>query len=164
MKSKFLASCILASAFAALPLLAEPVKPSQDEIVKLKPYVVEAKSLANAGFTFIAKFRHHMIWAGIKELIIAEVGPRSEAKKAGLAVGEKILQIRDVKVDGLGIKELRNEFETKAVDGKITLLIQSKDSKETRTIVLQFTDPLPKTEPNQSPEPTSGLRPAAAHL
>jgi S1-C subfamily serine protease len=156
MKPKFLASFILASAFAALPLRAESVKPSQDEIVVLEPYVVEAKSLANAGFAFIAKFRYHMIWAGIKELIIAEVGPRSEAKKAGLAVGEKILQIRDVKVNGLGIRALRKEFETKAVDGKVTLLIQSKDSKETRTVVLQFTEPLPKTEPNQPPETTGG--------
>lgn len=149
MKSRLITSCICVFGFVSLSLRAEPTKPNQDEIVKLEPYVVKAKSLANAGFSFIAKFRYHMIWAGIKELIIVEVGPRSEAKKAGLAVGEKILQIRDVKVEGLGIRELRNEFETKAVDGKVTLLIQSKGSKETRTVVLQFTEPLPKTEPNQ---------------
>jgi len=144
------------SGFVSFPLRADSAKPNEDEIVKLTPYVVEARSLAGAGFKFKARFRHHMIGAGIKELIIVEVGPQSEAKKAGLAVGEKILQIRDVKVDGLGIKQLQNEFEIKAVEGKVTLLIQSKGSNETRTVVLQFTGPLPKKAANSStPTPTA---------
>lgn len=137
-----------------LPLRADSAKPIEEEVVRLAPYVVEARSLADAGFTFKARFRYHMMWSGIKELIIVKVGPQSEAKKAGLSVGEKILQIRDVKVDGLGIDELRNEFETKAVDGKVTLLIQSKGSEETRTVVLQFTDAPRKKTASQSSEPT----------
>jgi len=147
MNSRLLASCLFASGFVSFSQRAESAKPNEDEIVKLTPFVVEARSLANAGFKFKAKFHHHIKGAGIKELIIVEVGPQSEAKKAGLAVGEKILQIRDVKVDGLGLEELRDEFVTKAVDGKITLLIQSKGSDETRTVVLQFPAP-PKKTPN----------------
>ncbi|MEO7597971.1 MAG: PDZ domain-containing protein [Opitutus sp.] len=123
-------------------------KPNEDGIVKLDPYVVETKSLANAGFRFKAKFHHHLKGAGIKELTIVEVGPQSQAKKAGLAVGEKILQIRDVKVEGLAIEELQNEFETTAVDGKVPLLIQARGSDETRTVVLQFSDPLRKKSAN----------------
>ena len=153
MNSRLLASCILVAGFVLLPLHADSAKPHEEEIVKLSPYVIEATSLADAGFKFKARFHNHMISAGIKELIIVEVGPMSEAKKAGLAVGEKILQIGDVKVDGLGIEELGVEFETKSVDGKVTLLIQSKGSDKTRTVVPKITDHSKKS-PNQSSEPT----------
>jgi S1-C subfamily serine protease len=125
--------------FALLSLHAESAKSKQDDIVKLDPYVVEASSLADAGFTIKARFLNHLIGAGIKELVVAKVGPQSEAKKAGLSVGEKILQIRDVKVEGLGLKELQEQFATKAVNGKVTLLVQAKNSEETRTVELQFT-------------------------
>jgi C-terminal processing protease CtpA/Prc len=122
-------------------------------VVNLPPYVIEAKSLADSGFKFKARFRDHMIGAGIRELVIVEVGPQSEAKKAGLAVGDRILQIRDVKVEGLGLKELQDEFATKAVDGKVPLLIQSRGSDETRTVMLKFADLVPKKAVNKSPEP-----------
>ena len=130
------------------PLRALSAKSDKEDVVKLDPYVVETRSLANAGFRFKAKFHHHLQGAGIKELTIVEVGPQSQAKKAGLAVGEKILQIRDVKVEGLGLEELQSQFETKAVDGKVPLLIQSKKSDETRTVVLQFSDPNRKKSAN----------------
>ena len=131
---------------------AEPPKPG-DEVVLMKPYVVEERSLAKAGFGFRATFRHHMIWAGVKELIIVNVGPRSEAKKAGLEVGEKIIQIREVKVDGLGIKALQKEFEKKSENGRIPLIIQAKDSEKTRLVELQFSEPAvqPKTEVPPAP-------------
>ena len=148
MNFRLLASWILVAGFVPFSLRAGTAKPNDDGIVKLTPYVVEATSLANAGFKFKARFRYHLIGAGIKELIIVEVGPQSAAKKAGLAVGEKILQIRDVKVEGLGIKELQEEFETKAVDGKVPLLIESKNSNETRTVVLQLTNLVPKKAHN----------------
>jgi hypothetical protein len=137
---------------ASLAPGAEPLKPS-DEVVLMKPYVVEEKSLANAGFAFKARFRHHMIWAGVKELIIVNVGPRSEAKKAGLEVGEKIIQIRDMKVDGLGIKALQNEFEKKSENGKIPLIIQAKDSEKTRLVELQFSEPAAQPKKDVLPVP-----------
>ncbi len=119
----------------------------------MAPYVVKGKSLAQSGFGFKATFRHHLIWAGIKELMIVNVEPRSAAKKAGLEVGEKILQIRDVKVDGLGIGELKREFERPSANGMIRLTIQAKDSAATRIVELQFSEPsarIPKaSEPNQ---------------
>src|SRR6266540_4196072 len=55
MNSRLLASCILVSGFTLLPVRADSARPNEDETVKLTPYVVEAKSLANAGFTFKAK-------------------------------------------------------------------------------------------------------------
>ena len=131
---------LVAPAFAATPLKAG------DEVVLMKPYVVEERSLAKAGFGFQAKFRHHLIWAGVKELVIVNVGPHSAAKKAGLAVGEKIIQIREVKVDGLSIKALQKEWEKKSVDGKIPLVIQAKDSEQTRTVELQFGEPADRTK------------------
>jgi predicted metalloprotease with PDZ domain len=151
MAPRHLAFCVLVLGFGSLALRADPAKPSEEETIRLKPYVIEEKSLANTGFSFKAKFRHHMLWAGIKELIITQVESRSYAKKAGLEVGEKIIQIRDVKVEGLGLKELQREFETKSVNGKITLLIQAKDSNTTRTVELQFNEPPPqeKKAPNQ---------------
>jgi hypothetical protein len=155
MNSRLLASWILVCVVASLPLRAESEKSDESEIVKLEPYVVEAKSLADAGFTFKARFRHHMIWAGIKELTIVKVGPHSEAKKAGLAVGERILEIRDVKVEGLGLKELQDLFEAKAADGKVTLLVQSRGSEDTRTVVLRFTDALKKAAQPEQPTSTS---------
>jgi len=162
MNSRFVSSCGCVLSFALLSLHAEPAKPKQDDIVKMDPYVVEAKSLADAGFTIKARFLNHLIGAGIKELIIVRVGPQSEAKKAGLAVGEKILQIRDVKVEGLGLKELQDEFAAKAVNGKVTLLVQSKGSDETRTVELQFTKAAMLNSPNQpsaEPKPaTDGAR------
>ena len=130
------------------PLRALSAKSDKEDVVKLDPYVVETRSLANAGFRFKARFHHHLQGAGIKDLTIVEVGPQSQAKKAGLAVGEKILQIRDVKVEGLAIEELQSQFETKAVDGKVPLLIQSRGSDETRTVVLQFSDPSRKKSSN----------------
>ncbi|MEO6002571.1 MAG: PDZ domain-containing protein [Opitutus sp.] len=139
MNTRLVRSSLCVLGLALLPLHAKPAKTKEEEIVKLDPYVVEMKSLADAGFTIKAKFLNHLIGAGIKELIIVKVGPQSDAKKAGLAVGEKILQIRDVKVEGLGIKELQDEFAAKAVDGKVTLLVQSKGSDETRTVELPFT-------------------------
>jgi predicted metalloprotease with PDZ domain len=107
----------------------------------MEPYVVKAKSLAQAGFGFKATFRHHLIWAGIKELTIVIVEPRSAAKKAGLEVGEKIIQIRDVKVEGLGIGELKREFEKPSANGMIPLTIRVKDSDATRVVELQFSEP-----------------------
>jgi S1-C subfamily serine protease len=148
MNFRLLVSCSLVLGFVAVSLHATPAKPDKAEIVKLEPFVVESTSLANAGFRFKARFHHHLIEAGIRELVIVEVGPQSEAKKAGLAVGEKILQIRDVKVEGLGLEELQNEFQTKAEDGKVPLLIQSKGSDETRTVVLQFKHSPPKKASN----------------
>ena len=139
MNTRLFRSCVCVLGLALLPLHAKPAKTKEDEIVKLDPYVVEMKSLADAGFTIKAKFLNHLIGAGIKELVIVKVGPQSDAKKAGLAVGEKILQIRDVKVEGLGIKELQDEFAAKAADGKVILLIQSKGSEETRTVELKLT-------------------------
>jgi predicted metalloprotease with PDZ domain len=144
-----------------LPFACHAKSESQDEPVKLAPFVIKAKSLKDAGFGFKAKFRHHMIWAGIKELVIFEVGPRSDAQKAGLEVGEKIIQIRDVKVDGLGIKELQKQFEMPSETGKVLLLIQAKDSGKTRTVELQFHE-APSTEPNQALVPTpASVTPAA---
>lgn len=140
MKSRFLVVFVLVSGCVSLPLDAASAKPDKEDVVKLDPYVVETRSLANAGFRFKAKFRPHFIGEGIKELIIVEVGPQSQAKKAGLAVGERILQIRDVKVEGLGLEELQNEFRTQSADGKVPLLVQAKGSSETRTVVLQFPD------------------------
>ncbi len=155
MNSRLLVFCILATYFVSFPLRANSAKSNEDEIVKLPPYVVETKTLANAGFTLKAKFR--LIGTGIKELVIVEVGPRSEAKKAGLSIGEKILQIRDVKVEGLGLEELQKEFEAEAVDGKVPLLIQAKGSNKTRTVVLQFTDHAQKvpTQASSEPKPTA---------
>ena len=138
METRLFVSLIFISGLAALPLSAASDKGEKDDIVKMDPYVVETRSLANAGFRFKAKLHHHLDGAGIKELTIVEVGPQSQAKKAGLAVGEKILQIRDVKVEGLDLQELQHQFETKAVDGKVPLLIQAKGSQATRTVVLQF--------------------------
>jgi predicted metalloprotease with PDZ domain len=139
MNTRLIRSCVCLFAVASLSLHAEQAKPKQDDVVKLDPFVVEASSLADAGFTIKARFLNHLIGAGIKELVIVKVGPQSEAKKAGLSVGEKILQIRDVKVEGLGLKELQEQFATKAVKGKVTLLVQAKNSGETRTVELQFT-------------------------
>jgi len=44
----------------SLALGAEIPKPS-DEVVMMKPYVVEERSLAKAGFGFKATFRHHRV-------------------------------------------------------------------------------------------------------
>jgi predicted metalloprotease with PDZ domain len=148
-------------AFVSSAFGADSGKPSENEVVKLQPCVVKAKSLKDAGFGFKAKFRHHMIWAGIKELVIFEVGPRSDAKMAGLEVGEKIIQIRDVKVDGLGIKELLKQFEMPSETGKVLLLIQAKDSGKTRTVELQFHE-APNTEPNEALVSTPASIPPAA--
>src|SRR3954470_18795086 len=98
MNPRLISFCLCVFGFALLSLRAESAKPKQDDIVKLDPYVVEASSLADAGFTIKARFLNHLIGAGIKELVIVKVGPQAEAKKAFLSVGEKILQIRDVKV------------------------------------------------------------------
>ena len=152
MNPKFPLLLALQVSIGSLAFGAEPPKPS-DEVVLMKPYVVEEKSLAKAGFGFKATFRHHMIWAGVKELIIVNVGPRSAAKKAGLEVGEKIIQIREVKVDGLGIKALQKEFEKKSENGKIPLIIQSKDSEKTRLVELQFGDPAAQPKQEVSPAP-----------
>jgi C-terminal processing protease CtpA/Prc len=140
-------------AFVSSAFGADSEKPSESDVVKLQPCVVKAKSLKDAGFGFKAKFRHHMIWAGIKELVIFEVGPRSDAKIAGLEVGEKIIQVRDVKVDGLSIKELKKQFEMPSETGKVLLVIQAKDSAKTRTVELQFHE-APNTERNQPIAPT----------
>ena len=138
MISKLLVAGVMVYGFVSLPLRAGSAKAQDDKVVTLPPYVIEAKSLADAGFKFKARFHNHMIGAGITELIIVEVGPQSEAKKAGLAVGDRILQIRDVKVEGLGLAELQHEFASKAVDGKVSLLIQSKGSDETHRVTLKF--------------------------
>jgi hypothetical protein len=153
MNSRLVISGLCILALASLPLQAKPAKPKDEEVVKLDPYVVEVRSLADAGFTIKAKFLNHLIGAGIKELIIVKVGPQSDAKKAGLSVGERILQIRDVKVEGLGIKELQEEFAAKAEDGKVTLLIQSKGSEETRTVELKLTKSAAVAPPNPPSEP-----------
>ena len=153
MNHKISLLCITMIAFVSSAFGAGSEKPSESEVVKLQPCVVKAKSLKDAGFGFKAKFRHHMIWAGIKELVIFEVGPRSDAKIAGLEVGEKIIQVRDVKVDGLSIKELQKQFEMPSETGKILLVIQAKDSKKARTVELQFHE-APNTEPNQPVVPT----------
>ena len=144
MNSRVLVAAILVSLFGSFPLRADSDKTKEDEVVVLPPFAVKGHSLADFRFKFKARFRDHMIGAGIKDLIIVEVGPQSEAKKAGLAVGDRILQIRDVKVEGLGLKELQNEFATKAVDGKVPLLIQSKGSDETRTVILKYDQGGPK--------------------
>jgi len=144
MNYRVLLAAILVSVFGSFPLCADSAKTKEDEVVVLPPFDVKAQSLADTRFRFKARFRDHMIGAGIKELIIVEVGPQSEAKKAGLAVGDRILQIQDVKVEGLGLKELQNEFATKAVDGKVSLLIQSKGSDETRTVILKYDQLVPK--------------------
>jgi S1-C subfamily serine protease len=155
MNSRLIRSCVCVFASALLSFGAESAKPKSDDIVKLDPYVVEASSLADAGFSIKARFLNHLTGGGIKELIIVKVGPQSEAKKAGLAVGEKILQIRDVKVEGLNLKELQDEFAAKAVNGKVTLLVQSRNSEETRTVELQFTKASPLKEATPpSPEPS----------
>jgi predicted metalloprotease with PDZ domain len=148
MNPKIAVLCMSIVCFLSLARGADPAEPSESKVVKMEPYVVRAKSLAQAGFAFKAKFRHHMIWAGIKELIIVTVEPRSAAKKAGLEVGEKIIQIRDAKVDGMGIRELIREFEKPSANGMISLTIQSKDSGATRVMQLQFHDPS-----SQTPEP-----------
>lgn len=154
MNSRFIRSCVCVFGSALLSLRAEPAKPKQEDIVKLDPYVIEATSLADAGFTIKARFLNHLIGAGIKELVIVKVGPQSEAKKAGLSVGEKIIQIRDVKVEGLGLKELQEQFATKAVKGKVTLLVQARNSDETRTVELQFSKAPAVKEPTEpSPAP-----------
>ncbi len=150
-KSAFLAIAMVA--FVSFAFGANRQKPNEAEVVKLQPCVVMAKSLANADFSFVAKFRYHLIWAGIKELVIIRVGKNSDAKKAGLAVGEKIIQIREVKVEGMGLKELQREFEMKTETGKVQLVIQAKDSTKTRIVELQFGEPaIP--EPNQPITPT----------
>jgi C-terminal processing protease CtpA/Prc len=141
----------------AAPLLEAKHAPKTDEeeVVKMDPVVVEASSLASAGFKFKARFRHNLVGTGIRELVIVEVGPQSAAKRAGLSVGEKILQIRDVKVEGLGLKELQEEFASKAVNGKVTLLIEAKGSTETRTVDLQFSNPHTAPEPSKAAPPSS---------
>lgn len=155
MKSRLALFCLCILGTACVPLCAKPAKTEDNEVVKMDPVVVEASSLSDAGFKFKAKFRPHFIGTGIRELVVVEVGPQSTAKKAGLAVGDRILQIRDVKVEGLGIQELQHEFETKAVDGKVTLLVKSKGSTEPRNVELQFTksplsnDPKPSSEANR---------------
>jgi C-terminal processing protease CtpA/Prc len=153
MNPRIPALCVFIVCLASLSLDADPAKPSEREVVKMEPFVVKGKSFAQSGFGFKATFRHHLIWAGIKELIIVTVEPRSAAKKAGLEVGEKILQIRDVKVDGLGIGELKREFEKPSANGMISLTIQAKDSGATKVVELQFSEPsahIPKeSEPNQ---------------
>lgn len=131
--------CFVFSNLVSLIFGADAQKP-HDDVVILKPYVVEAKSLAHTGFEFLAKFRYHLITAGIKELIITKVESRSVAKKAGLEVGEKIIQVWDMKVEGLKIKELKKLFERKTEDGKIPLTIQSKDSGVIRKVVLQWSE------------------------
>jgi hypothetical protein len=160
--SKLPAVLIILASLAAPAFAADSSKPG-DEVVVMKPYVVEEKSLAKAGFGLQAKFRHHLIWAGVKEIVVIKVEPRSAAKKAGLEVGEKIIQIRDVKVDGLGIKALQKEFEKKSVDGKIPLVIQAKDSAQTRMVELQFGKPAEpaKPAPDQAKSPPApGAAPA----
>lgn len=156
--------CVLS--FGLLSLSAKTAKPDPDEVVRMDPVVVEATSLASAGFKFKARFRHNLVGTGIRELVIVEVGPQSAAKKAGLSVGEKILQIRDVKVEGLGIKELQDEFAAKAVNGKVSLLVEARGSTETRTVELQFPNQhLPSDAPKAPATPATPASPppSAAH-
>lgn len=145
---RLLAFSVMVSGFVSLPLRADSAKAKGDDVVTLPPYAIEAKSRADARFEWKARFHDHMIGAGIRELIISRVGPQSEAKKAGLVVGDRILQIWDVKVEGLGLQELLDEIATKAVDGKVSLLIQSKGSDKPRTVMLKSADLVPKKSDN----------------
>ena len=58
-----------------------------------------------------------------------------------------------MKVDGLGIKALQKEFEKKSENGKIPLIIQSKDSEKTRLVELQFGEPAARPKQEVLPAP-----------
>jgi C-terminal processing protease CtpA/Prc len=132
-----------AGAFAAALCLismtsAETLAQSGSEPIKMSPVVVEEKSLAGSGFGFKARFRYHMIWSGVKELVIVTVEPSSAARKAGLMVGEKIVCIWDTPVEGLKISELEALFKRPSQNGAIPLVIAAKDSGQQRSIELRF--------------------------
>jgi C-terminal processing protease CtpA/Prc len=104
----------------------------------MRPVIVEEKSLAGSGFGFKAQFRYHMIWSGIRKLVIVAVEPRSAARKAGLMVGDKIVRIWNTPVDGLKISQLEALFKRRSENGIIPLVVEGKDSALQRSVELRF--------------------------
>ncbi len=106
---------------------------------ELDPITIKGKSVEDAGFAFIAKFRMKMPWAGIKTLVVTKVGEDSPAAKAGIEKGAKIIKIRDTQIDGIKIKELQDLLQEKTEDGVIPLTIIPKKSDDPKEVILEFT-------------------------
>jgi predicted metalloprotease with PDZ domain len=135
----------------------------RDEPVVLKPYVVRDKLFEEAGFIINAKARKGSKAAtgvvGIESfvIVISKPDPRTIAGRAGLKNGDQIIQIGDVKVDGLSFREFTEEFARRRARLVIPLVISPKGSGEVRSVVLDFGAPPAESAklkaPNPPPEP-----------
>jgi predicted metalloprotease with PDZ domain len=135
----------------------------RDEPVVLKPYVVHDKMFAEAGFIINARARKGSKAAtgvvGIESflIVISKPDPRTIAGRAGLKNGDKIIQIGEVKVDGLSFREFTEEFAKRRARLLVPLVISPKGSGELRSVVLDFGAPPEERaklkEASQPPQP-----------
>lgn len=133
---------VLLAILSSTCLANSPPQLTDEEVAMLPTTELETMivngTLEKAGFSIIAKFRHHLIFAGLKTPVVRDVSRNSVAYKAGLNNGDRIVRIRDVEVRGLGIRKMIKEFKKESENGLIELTVQDKDDKELRTVYLEF--------------------------
>jgi S1-C subfamily serine protease len=100
----------------------------------------------------------------LKVLFIDSVVSDSPAHKAGILPKDEVLKIDGVSIRNISIKEMTQLLTEKEVGEVIAFEVRRRGLKEPLLFLKVKIERQFREKPTQTPEPTSGLRPAAAHL
>jgi hypothetical protein len=156
----------LALLFFLLPTLhaADAVPAAAEKPVMLAPLVVSAQSLREMNFHLTINRKPRIKGVklrGIEEPIFSQVDSKSIAALAGIQVGDRLVQIGELKLDGVSIEQFEEKFKQRT-EGKLLLVIRTRDFGVLRPVELNFRPPPPKTGlPQPKPKTATPDEPAS---
>lgn len=123
--------------------------------IALAPFVVQGSSAEHTGISLHVVGRWNKTRTGtvIDEPTVAYVFPDSPAERAGIAKGDTVTQIGDVKLKGIEMRRWHELFDYRHATGETaTFLVRKAGTQQTIPLTFRFVArPLGKTPESVSP-------------